>query len=235
MPGAKHPPRQQGGPHGFTQRLQPEVPGYTLRWGDTVTWGDAVTYRASQHAGEAWQALQRTTSEPVGEWEPATPQPCLPPRDASRSQHAVPSLGYLQGVLGSPLKPCGPCAGWEGDVRAVNAPTGAGGGWCGTTGPSPCPSPHPPTMSPLTGFPSGPASPLSPGRPWSKRQGWGQCQAGVWGQRQAGGQCSTHRGTIPALLARLPSLAPQATLTLQQGQKQGHRTGRDLPVPLRSC
>lgn len=69
-----------------------------------MTWGgDTDTYRASQHAGEAWQALQRTTSELVGEQEAASPkQPCLPPRDAPHCQCAVPSLGYLWGGWEAP-------------------------------------------------------------------------------------------------------------------------------------
>lgn len=137
------------------------------------------------------------------------------------------------GGLGGPLNPCGPSVGLGGGgEQDVNAPY-----WCQWSlvwdhRTFPHPSPRPPTMSPLTGFPSGPASPLSPGRPWSKRWGWGQRQAGGCGQCLLGGQRGTHRGAVPPLLAGLPSLTPRATLTLQWGQAQGHRTGRDLPIPL---
>lgn len=87
-------------------------------------------------------------------------------------------------------------------------------------------------MSPLTGFPSGPASPLSPGRPWSKRwrQGRGQCQAGAGvSARQGNSAVPTGAPSLP-FSPGSPRSPPRATFTLQGGQAQGHRTDRDLPI-----
>lgn len=61
--------------------------------------------------------------------------------------------------------------------------------------------------------------------------GMGSVPGRIRGQRQAGQQCSTHGVAVPALLTRLPSVTPQATFTLQWGQAQSHKTGRDLPMP----
>lgn len=46
--------------------------------------------------------------------------------------------------------------------------------------------------------------------------GMGSVPERVWSQHQAREQCGTHRGTIPALLSRLPSVTPQATFTLHR-------------------
>lgn len=89
-------------------------------------------------------------------------------------------------------------------------------------------SPH---HVPTHRLPLGASEPSLTRKTLEQETGMGSAPGGVRGQRQVWGQCSTHRGTVPALLTGLPSLAPRATLTLQREQVQGRRTGRDLPVP----
>lgn len=118
-------------PAGWHPQLHPAPPARSphlhTEVGGTVTWeGDTDTYRASQHTGEAWQALQRTTSELVGEWEAASPkQPCLPPGMLPIAGVRYPAWGTYGG-LGGPLNPCGPSMGpSRGGEQGVNAPY-----WC---------------------------------------------------------------------------------------------------------
>lgn len=148
--------------------------------------------------GKPGKPCKEPCQSPQSKQAPANPkQLCLPPRDAPRCSGVVASTGYLQGGTGRPPKALWTLYRGEGGERDMNAPTAAGGDWRGTTGPPLPPSQHPPTTTPLTGFPSGPASPLSPGRPWGRRRQWGQCQVGP--------RVSIRRGDS-AVLTGAPSL-----------------------------
>lgn len=109
-----HPPTQQGGPQWLhpvpmarSHQLHAEVGGHS-DMGDTQT----PTGRPSTPGKPGKPCKEPRQSQRASRTPPPPSSPACPPRDAPRSWRAVSSPGYLwEEGPGSPLKPCGLCAG----------------------------------------------------------------------------------------------------------------------------
>lgn len=203
-----------------------------LRWWGTGTW---ETHRHLPGVPARQESLASPAKNHItvrGHEETQRPHTAPPaPKGCSSFPMCGTQPGHL-GRAGTGRGPQIPGPEWgEGGEQGINAPAGAGGGWCETTGAPPVPAcisppcPHSPASPqglPALSHPGGPGAKDGDRGGVSARQGQGQCQAGE--------QCGTHRAAVPALLVRFPSVTPQATFTLQWGQAWGHRIGRDLSM-----
>lgn len=219
IPGVKHPPVSRVAPTTSPSTCSQEHPA--ARCGGETQWHGVTQW----HGG-----TQTLTGRPSTPGKPGKPckEPCQswwtsmsPPPPSSPAYHPemlpIPSVGYpAQGTYrGGRRAP--KAAGEEGEQDA-NAPTGAAHWWLvwyHKTFPSS--QPVTPAMSPLTGFPSGPASPLSPGRPWSNR--WEQSQC--WGALGS----VPDRGTVWHSPGHRPCPSRQAPLARPVGHPHPVGTG----------